>query len=68
MPKLIKWNKKHTKVRVWSTVVDAWFTDWMTPDEARNHWEYGDLVKFKLDNICPTCHQKMKITNQPKEE
>lgn len=60
MPHYIKWNKKHDKVKVYSTIVDGYITGLMTPEEMLNT-EHKDLVLRDVFNKCPYCERPMEL-------
>ena len=59
MPNILEWNKNKTKVRVWSTVVDDYICEFMTPEEMKEHPKYRDLVLWHHFEECYICGQKL---------
>ncbi len=43
--------QKADKVRIWSTISDAWLTDWITRDEAIGFYYDNALLAFKKQVI-----------------
>ena len=46
--------QKAGKVRIWSTISDAWLTDWLTRDEALSFYYDDALLTFKK-HVIKTC-------------
>lgn len=60
MPHFIKWNKAHTKVKVWSTIVDNWVTEYGEPRAlAEKYPSYRDRIIRDSLNECPFCERPM---------
>jgi hypothetical protein len=71
MPHILKWNKDHSKVKIYSTIVDSDITKYVTPEEFRilypndsyllnNSNIMLDKTYFKLLNIL-SYFQNMKL-------
>jgi len=58
MPHQIVWNKKHTKVKIWSTIVDGYIQGLLTPEEMLKT-EHRDLVLRDVYNLCPYCERPL---------
>lgn len=55
MPHELVWNKKHTKLKVRSTIVDGYICGVMTPEEMLKT-KHRDLVLRGVYNVCPWCN------------
>ena len=61
MPYYLKWNKAHTKIKVWSTIVDGWMTPFVKPEEMiKRYPEYKDKVMRDAFCKCPYCERPME--------
>ena len=58
----LRWNKAHTKVRVWSTIVDGYVqSKYLEPEKMKFHPDQHirDLVLIQIYKTCPCCFQKL---------
>lgn len=55
----LDWNKKHTKIKIYSTISEGYVTNFETLEYLENHPKYRDLILKRIYKICPCCMQKL---------
>lgn len=51
MSNLLKYRSKDGKWRLWSSISDAWLTDWLTEDEMKQEIAAEHVLRYKLSVI-----------------
>lgn len=55
MPHILIWNKRKTKVKVYTTISEGDLTEFMEPEKLVEDDQHRDLVLRDVYNVCPCC-------------